>query len=88
MSPPLLRCAAAAALVLAPRSALGQVSDSARTVPIEVAPIVVTTTRTAEPVERLPIAVTILEGARLGDPAPLDGIDGVLGAVPGVYVAN
>jgi iron complex outermembrane receptor protein len=53
-----------------------------------VAPIVVTTTRTTEPVERLPLAVTILEGEQLGDPAPLDGIDGVLGAVPGVHVAN
>lgn len=70
-----------------PRAVLAQDIDSAR-VAVEVAPIVVTTTRTAEPVERLPAAVTILEGASLGDPAPLDGIDGMLGAVPGVYVAN
>jgi iron complex outermembrane receptor protein len=62
--------------------------DSTRGVPVEVAPIVVTSTRTAEPVERLPVAVTILEGAQLGDPAPLDGIDGLVGGVPGVHVAN
>lgn len=65
-----------------------QQSDSTRGVPVEVAPIVVTSTRTAESVERLPMAVTILEGAELGDPAPLDGIDGLLGGVPGVHVAN
>ncbi|HEU4829486.1 MAG TPA: TonB-dependent receptor [Gemmatimonadales bacterium] len=81
-------CAATAALSAIPRPALTQETDSSRIVPVEVAPIVVTTTRTAEPVERLPIAVTILRGDELGDPAPLDGIDGVLGAVPGVYVAN
>lgn len=81
-------CAAAAALGGLPGSMAAQEIDSTRTTPVEVAPIVVTTTRTAEPVERLPIAVTILEGAQLGDPAPLDGLDGVLGGVPGVYVAN
>ena len=86
-----LRCsrwAIAAVLSALPRLVLGQEVDSARIVPVEVAPIVVTTTRTTEPAERLPIAVTILEGAELGDPAPLDGIEGVLGAVPGLHVAN
>ncbi len=71
-----------------PRVASAQATDSSRIVPVEVAPIVVTTTRTTEPVERLPIAVTILEREQLGDPAPLDGIDGVLGGVAGVHVAN
>lgn len=75
-------------LTALPRAAAAQETDSSRLAPVEVAPIVVTTTRTAEPAERLPAAVTILEGASLGDPAPLDGIDGMLGAVPGVYVAN
>ena len=70
------------------RAASAQETDTSRVAPVEVAPIIVTTTRTSEPVERLPVAVTILEGDRLGDPAPLDGIDGVLGAVPGVHVAN
>src|SRR5688500_12428205 len=76
------------ALTALPRAAGAQEIDSTQLAPIEVAPIVVTTTRTAEPAERLPAAVTILEGSGLGDPTPLDGIDGMLGAVPGVYVAN
>lgn len=79
---------ALAALAALPRFAVAQEADSSRITPVEVAPIVVTTTRSTEPVERLPIAVTILEGEQLGDPAPLDGIDGMLGAVPGVHVAN
>ena len=75
-------------LVAIPGLVGAQQSDSTRDVPVEVAPIVVMSTRSAEPVERLPLAVTILEGAELGDPAPLDGIDGLVGGVPGVHVAN
>lgn len=88
MRPPLVCPVFLSLAAVLPRLASAQVIDSSQAAPVEVAPIVVTTTRTAEPVERLPIAVTILEGERLGDPTPLDGIDGVLGAVPGVHVAN
>ena len=65
-----------------------QEADSARAVPVEVEPIIVTTMRTAEPADRLPAAITIIEGAELTPPSPLDGIGGLLGGIPGVYVAN
>lgn len=88
MSPSIRITLALPFLIAIPGLVGAQEADSTRSVPVEVAPIIVTSTRTAEPVERLPMAVTILEGAQLGDPAPLDGIDGLVGGVPGVYVAN
>ncbi|HLS48179.1 MAG TPA: TonB-dependent receptor [Gemmatimonadales bacterium] len=73
-------------LLSAPLAA--QVPDSGRVVPVEVEPIIVTTTRTAEPAGRLPAAITVREGATLGNAGPLDGLEGVLGSIPGVHVAN
>ncbi|HEX6645530.1 MAG TPA: TonB-dependent receptor [Gemmatimonadales bacterium] len=74
-------------LALAAAPLRAQVPDTLRP-PVEVAPIVVTTARVPEPAERLPAAVTILEGNEIPQPGPLEGLDGLLGAVPGVFVAN
>ncbi|HEU5049667.1 MAG TPA: TonB-dependent receptor [Gemmatimonadales bacterium] len=76
---------ATALLAAAPLAA--QVTDSTRAPAVEVEPITVTTTRTAEPLERLPAAVTVLDAGTLGT-GPFDGVEGLLGAVPGVFVAN
>src|SRR5688572_30501435 len=57
-------------------------------VPVALAPIVVTVRRADEALSRIPAAVTVLDSAELARGRAGLGADELLGGVPGLYVAN
>lgn len=67
-------------------SVLAQAPDTTR--PARLAEVVVTVTRTAESLQRLPAAASVVERDRIRGAQATLGLDETLNALPGVYVAN
>ena len=65
-----------------------QVPTRGDSVPVELAPVVVSVRRAGERLERLPGAVSVIDSTLLGGFRPALGADEILAGVPGLYVAN